>query len=106
MNFIHKKKWGQHFLHDPNIARKIVAQAEPCAGEAVWEVGPGHGILTRALLDTGANVLCFEIDNALLPYLRSTFTAELDTGRLTIVGSDVLRADWQAELEEMRARAW
>ncbi|MCD4828897.1 MAG: 16S rRNA (adenine(1518)-N(6)/adenine(1519)-N(6))-dimethyltransferase RsmA [Candidatus Cloacimonetes bacterium] len=98
MEFRHKKKWGQHFLHDPNIACKIVAQAALRPDDIAWEVGAGQGILTRELLEHADRALSFEIDAALLPGLESAFAAEIDDGRLTIVQQDVLRADWESLL--------
>jgi len=98
MEFHHKKKWGQHFLHDANITRKIAAQAELCATDAVWEVGAGRGILTQALLDAAGTVTTFEIDPTLLPELQARFAEPLAAGRLRIVHLDVLRADWSSLL--------
>ena len=44
-----RKKWGQNFLHDPNIIRKIVAQLDPQPHDVVIEIGPGQGALTFEL---------------------------------------------------------
>ncbi|MGE3143886.1 MAG: 16S rRNA (adenine(1518)-N(6)/adenine(1519)-N(6))-dimethyltransferase RsmA [Hyphomonadaceae bacterium] len=52
-----KKSLGQHFLRDEAIVRKIAALAPIEAGQAVLEIGPGPGALTRALLGTGADPL-------------------------------------------------
>ena len=49
-----KKSFGQHFLLDLNVTRKIVRLAGPFDGRAVIEVGPGPGGLTRALLESDA----------------------------------------------------
>ena len=62
-----KKAFGQHFLLDLNITRKIARLAQVGAGDHVIEVGPGPGGLTRALLDTGANVTAVERDRRCLP---------------------------------------
>ncbi|MDP3594481.1 rRNA adenine N-6-methyltransferase family protein, partial [Phenylobacterium sp.] len=51
-----KKSFGQHFLLDLNITRKIARLAQVGPGDHVIEVGPGPGGLTRALLETGARV--------------------------------------------------
>ena len=40
-NFHHKKKWGQNFLRDKNIVRKIVRLSGVTAADKVWEIGPG-----------------------------------------------------------------
>jgi 16S rRNA (adenine1518-N6/adenine1519-N6)-dimethyltransferase len=57
-----KKSLGQHFLADPNTARRIVALAEVARGDLVLEIGPGIGSLTLALIDAGADVLAVELD--------------------------------------------
>ena len=83
------KSFGQHFLLDLNICRKIVRLAGPLGGETVIEVGPGPGGLTRALLEAGARVIAIEADARFLPLL-----AELPHGgRLTVVQGDALKAD-------------
>lgn len=56
------KRLGQHFLVDPNIVRKIVAAAELRPVETVLEIGPGRGILTRALCAVARSVLAVEVD--------------------------------------------
>jgi len=84
-----KKSFGQHFLLDLNITRKIVRLAGPFEGRAVIEVGPGPGGLTRAILESDAGpVVLVEKDPRFLPLLT-----ELDTGdgRLTIIEADALK---------------
>ena len=83
-----KKSFGQHFLLDLNVTRKIVRLAGPFEGRAVIEVGPGPGGLTRALLESDAGrVVLIEKDTRFVPLL-----SELDdgSGRLTIVEGDAL----------------
>ena len=84
-----KKSFGQHFLLDLNVTRKIVRLAGPFEGRAVIEVGPGPGGLTRALLESDAGtVVLVEKDPRFLPLL-----GELDdgSGRLRIVEGDALK---------------
>ena len=84
-----KKSFGQHFLLDLNVTRKIVRLAGPFEGRAVIEVGPGPGGLTRALLESDAGpVVLVEKDPRFVPLLE-----ELDAGdgRLTIVQADALK---------------
>lgn len=60
---------GQHFLADANITRKIVDLAGVGPGSNVVEVGAGTGTLTRALAETGAHVVSYELDEGLRPVL-------------------------------------
>jgi len=89
-----RKSFGQHFLLDLNITRKIARLAEVGQGDTVIEVGPGPGGLTRALLETGAKVVAVEKDSRFLPLLGEL--ADAADGRLTLVEGDALRADMAA----------
>jgi 16S rRNA (adenine1518-N6/adenine1519-N6)-dimethyltransferase len=64
-----RKRWGQHFLCDGNVARRIIAAAEIAAGERVLEIGPGLGALTEVLLQAGAIVTAVERDPVLAAFL-------------------------------------
>ena len=87
-----KKSFGQHFLLDLNVTRKIVRMAPPLAGHAVIEVGPGPGGLTRALLESdAAHVIAVEKDARFIPLL--TELAEAAPGRLTVIEADALAVD-------------
>jgi 16S rRNA (adenine1518-N6/adenine1519-N6)-dimethyltransferase len=86
-----KKAFGQHFLLDLNITRKIARLAAPLDGVTVIEVGPGPGGLTRALLEAGAKVVAVEKDARFLPLLHEL--GEAAEGRLTLVEADALRVD-------------
>ncbi len=85
------KRFGQHFLFDLNICRKIARLAGPLDGKTVIEVGPGPGGLTRALLEAGARVVAVEKDPRFAPILADL--AEAFDGRLTVVQSDALVVD-------------
>src|SRR5215813_1325190 len=80
---------GQNFLHDQNLARWIVDQAQITPEDYVVEIGPGLGALTRFLLEKGAHVLAIEKDARLANFLRSRFGNE----RLEIVNADALKFD-------------
>lgn len=85
-----KKSFGQHFLLDLNVTRKIARLAQPLDG-LVIEVGPGPGGLTRALLEAGAEVVAVEKDPRFLPLLGEL--AEAAQGRLSVVEGDALAVD-------------
>jgi 16S rRNA (adenine1518-N6/adenine1519-N6)-dimethyltransferase len=87
-----KKAFGQHFLLDLNITRKIARLAELSPGDAVIEVGPGPGGLTRALLEAGARVTAIEKDPRFQPLLED-LAAAAPPGALTLEIADALTAD-------------
>ena len=60
-----KKKLGQHFLNDLNIAKKITDQPFIKHGKNVLEIGPGMGVLTNFLIKKNINLKLIEIDNEL-----------------------------------------
>ena len=85
------KALGQNFILDRHLLTRIAAIPGIGAGDRVYEVGPGPGGLTRALLDTGASVAAVERDRRCLPAL-----AELEAefpGKLTLVEGDALAID-------------
>jgi 16S rRNA (adenine1518-N6/adenine1519-N6)-dimethyltransferase len=86
-----KKSFGQHFLFDLNITRKIARLAQVGAGDLVIEVGPGPGGLTRALLETGARVIAVEMDPRFEGLLGELGAAS--GGALDLVLGDALTVD-------------
>jgi 16S rRNA (adenine1518-N6/adenine1519-N6)-dimethyltransferase len=89
---IAKKSLGQNFLFDLNLAGRIARAAGPLAGVTVFEVGPGPGGLTRALLALGAGrVIAVERDERAIAALQEI--AALYPDRLKIVAADALAFD-------------
>ena len=99
-----KKSFGQHFLLDLNVTRKIARLAGPLAGRVVVEVGPGPGGLTRALLESDAvHVVAVEKDPRFLPLLGEL--AAVSGGRLTVIEADALAAG-EAALVAPHGTSW
>ncbi|WP_373001784.1 16S rRNA (adenine(1518)-N(6)/adenine(1519)-N(6))-dimethyltransferase RsmA [Sulfurimonas sp.] len=90
-----KKKFGQNFLKDEAVLRKIV-EAMPKNDNKIVEIGPGLGDLTKFLVDV-KSVEAFEVDTDLCKLLQSIFKEEIVTKRLHINCGDVLQA-WQSSL--------
>lgn len=89
------KALGQNFILDRQLLARIAAIPGPLQGQTVYEVGPGPGGLTHALLDAGASVVAVERDRRCIPAL-----GELEArfqGKLRILDADALRIDEQAE---------
>ena len=82
-----KKSLGQNFLTDGNLLDRIARVPGPLEGRTVYEVGPGPGGLTRALLKAGANVIAVERDSRALPALAE-LGAAAGEGRLRVVDAD------------------
>ena len=81
-----KKKFGQHFLINENVASKIVN--EITSKENILEIGPGDGILTKYLLDKKLKNFCVsEIDIELINFLRERFS------KMKILEGDFLKLD-------------
>ena len=85
-----KKSLGQHFLHSPSALKKIIDAAKLSVNEVVLEIGPGTGILTRSLLDTGATVVAIEKDVRALEVLSQKFAKEIENKKLKLIIGDVL----------------
>lgn len=83
-----RRSLGQHFLVDPNTARRIVRLARVGPGERILEIGPGLGSLTVVLADAGAQVVAVELDEAVAEVVR-----EVAGPRVEIVTGDAMRTD-------------
>ncbi len=84
-----KKKFGQNFLKDESIKKKII-QSMPNDDKLVVEIGPGLGDLTKELLCASKRVVAFEIDLELCGYLQKIFKTEIQSGQFQLICSDVL----------------
>ena len=82
-----KKSLGQNFLIDKNIAEKIVKFVDISSDDLVFEIGPGHGILTRFFCNTPATFICSEIDSRLVENLQIEFKS---FSHISIVHQDFL----------------
>ena len=88
------KALGQNFLFDEQLLDRIAALPGDLSGATVFEVGPGPGGLTRALLRAGAKVIAVERDDRCLPLLAEL--AEAFPGQLTVVPDDAMAVDVEA----------
>ena len=80
------KTLGQNFLHDQNLARWIIDQANLTPDDYVVEIGPGLGALTKLTLEKGAHVLAIEKDTRLANFLRE----RLSHSQLEVINADAL----------------
>ncbi|MGN6520556.1 MAG: 16S rRNA (adenine(1518)-N(6)/adenine(1519)-N(6))-dimethyltransferase RsmA [Dokdonella sp.] len=86
----HKKRFGQHFLHDAGVLARIVQAIAPKPGDRIVEIGPGDGALTLPLLRALGRLTVIELDRDLIPRLRA---AAEGVGELEVINADVLSVD-------------
>lgn len=86
-----RKRFGQHFLHDPFVIDRIVAAIRPEEGQQLVEVGPGLGALTRALLPVVKTMDAIELDREVIPHLEREVAG---LGTLHVHSADVLEFDF------------
>ncbi len=91
-----RKRFGQHFLHDPCYVERIVEAIAPAEDDALVEIGPGEGALTLPLLDRVAELHAVELDRDLIAPLQAAAAGR--GGRLTVHQADALRFDFCAQL--------
>jgi 16S rRNA (adenine1518-N6/adenine1519-N6)-dimethyltransferase len=87
---------GQNFLLDEQLLDRIARIPGPLAGQRVYEVGPGPGGLTRALLRAGAEVIAVERDRRCLPALEELAAAF--PGKLSVRDADALTISEASEI--------
>lgn len=90
-----RKRWGQHFLSDPNTIAGIVSAVNPLPTDHFLEIGPGRGALTIPLAESGAQVTAVDIDPLLIDELRQSVPANV-----TLEQGDILKSDLGALLGE------
>lgn len=84
-----KKSLGQNFLMHARDAERIADASGVGKDDLVLEIGPGTGMLTKALLKRARKVVAVEADNELAPALAKTFENEIASGKLEIVHADI-----------------
>jgi 16S rRNA (adenine1518-N6/adenine1519-N6)-dimethyltransferase len=84
-----KKSLGQHFLHDENIARKMISAVRPERTDVILEIGPGEGMLTKHLASRVGRLIAVEIDRRAVERLKESFAG----GEVEVLHSDILDVD-------------
>jgi 16S rRNA (adenine1518-N6/adenine1519-N6)-dimethyltransferase len=88
-----KKRFGQHFLHDPRVVARILDALAPQPGERLVEIGPGRGALTAPLLRRAGTLTVVEIDRDVIEPLKAACG---DAPGLEIRLADALSFDFTA----------
>jgi 16S rRNA (adenine1518-N6/adenine1519-N6)-dimethyltransferase len=85
-----RKRFGQHFLHDPRVLARIVEAVSPAANDLLVEIGPGEGALTAPLIERAGKLEAIEVDRD----LASALAARFPPYRLTVHCADALEFDF------------
>ena len=86
-----RKRFGQHFLHDPHVISRIIQAIKPQPDDPLIEIGPGRGAITLPLLEQVKHLAIIEIDRDLIQWWQAK---QLD--KLTVHASDALKIDYCA----------
>ena len=89
MKHIARKRFGQHFLTDASVLGAIVDVIAPRPGQALVEIGPGLGAMTKPLVAASGRLTVIELDRDLAARLRKR-------SELTVIEADVLKVDFAA----------
>lgn len=96
-DFVFQKRFGQNFLIDEHVLKKIINAAEITDNDFVIEIGPGIGTMTQYLASTARKVLAVEIDKKLIPILEDTLK---EWDNVEIVNQDILKMDLVSAAEK------
>ncbi|MGR0278001.1 16S rRNA (adenine(1518)-N(6)/adenine(1519)-N(6))-dimethyltransferase RsmA [Marinomonas dokdonensis] len=86
-----RKRFGQNFLHDHGIIRRIVACIGPKKGQRIVEIGPGKGALTEGIISVTERMDVVELDRDLIPILKVNLFRYPD---LTVHEADAMKFDF------------
>lgn len=87
-----RKRFGQNFLHDQGVIRRIVSAIQPTPKHRLLEIGPGQGAITEELLESGCDLSVIELDRDLLPLLEEKFSSK---SNFHLFQGDALKFDIQ-----------
>ena len=90
-----KKRFGQHFITDPGILKRIIEFSRVGPGDVIVEIGPGRGALTTRLAKAGRSVTAIEIDSDLIESLRQTVQENVE-----VIEEDALNIDYATLLPQ------
>lgn len=96
-----RKRFGQNFLHDPQIIERIVRAINPAPGDRLIEIGPGRGAITAPLLQAAGALDVIELDRDLITPLAQSLG---HLGALNIHCRDALTVDLRSLIENGKAR--
>lgn len=96
-----RKRFGQNFLHDHGVIRRIVACIGPKKGQRIVEIGPGKGALTEGIISVTERMDVVELDRDLIPILKVNLFRFPD---LTVHEADAMKFDFASLATEQNIR--
>ncbi len=93
-----KKSLGQHFLRSETALKEIIDASLLSKHDLVLEIGPGEGVLTEALLASGAHVIAVETDERAITLLTKRFSDAISCGELLLIEGDIRNSETQEKL--------
>jgi 16S rRNA (adenine1518-N6/adenine1519-N6)-dimethyltransferase len=99
MTHQHKKRFGQHFLHDQSVLERMTHAIAPQKSDVMLEIGPGEGALTDRLIDQVSSFTVVEIDNDLIPTLNKRYSNRV---HFSIRHQDALTVDYGSIANPLR----
>ena len=97
LNHKARKRFGQNFLHDPNVIEHIISSIAATGEQHLVEIGPGKGALTEHLVSSAGKLDVIELDRDLIPILEGQFSA---CEHFSIHNTDALKFDFSSLLAE------
>ena len=91
-----KKNLGQNFLIDDNVIKKISDEINANIDDLIIEIGPGQGALTKYLKNKNANLICYELDTDLKPYLNKYID-----DKTIIIYEDILKSNIKKDIQNI-----
>jgi len=88
-----KKAYGQNFLIDTNVLKKITTYAHINESDHILEVGSGIGSLTEVMLARGPEIICVEIDQRIIKIFREIFDSQIDR-KVTLIEKDAMKLNY------------
>lgn len=100
MNLHAKKSLGQNFLKSKKAIYAMLEASTVSENDTIIEIGPGKGAITESLLETGARVIAFELDQRMIEFLNEKFKPFVESKKLELIHQDILTADTRAAIGE------
>ncbi len=85
-----RAKYGQNYIKDPSLVRKLLEMTSVTNGDTVLEIGPGHGVFTSEILKRADRLVSIEIDEENVEILKGKFADEINSKQLEIIHKDAL----------------